>query len=79
MPMTAPPARITLDEWTRAYPRLRTAGLREPSYGGSLRRHFDDGDSRLARLKFDNSPAALRLWNLLLTEEDRLRQARSTG
>ena len=27
----------------------------------------------------DNSPAALRLWNFLLTEEDRLHQARGRG
>jgi benzoyl-CoA reductase/2-hydroxyglutaryl-CoA dehydratase subunit BcrC/BadD/HgdB len=73
------PARITLDDWTRRYPRLLSAGLCEPSYGGPLVRHFEDGDSRLAKLKFDNSPAALRLWNLLLTEEDRLRQARAEG
>ncbi|MGA2443727.1 MAG: 2-hydroxyacyl-CoA dehydratase family protein [Tepidisphaeraceae bacterium] len=28
---------------------------------------------------YDNSPAALRLWNFLLSEEDRLRQARAAG
>ena len=32
-----------------------------------------------ARLRIDNSPAALRLWNFLLSEEDRLRQARAEG
>jgi hypothetical protein len=30
-------------------------------------------------LQFDNSPAALRLWNFLLTENQRLRQARAGG
>ena len=60
------PARITLDDWTRRHPRLLSAGMCEPSYGGPLIRHFEDGDSRLAKLKFDNSPAALRLWNLVL-------------
>jgi benzoyl-CoA reductase/2-hydroxyglutaryl-CoA dehydratase subunit BcrC/BadD/HgdB len=73
------PTRITLDEWTRQYARLRAGGLSEPSYGGCLQRHVDDGDSRLLKLKFDNSPAALRLWNLLLTEEDRLHEARARG
>jgi benzoyl-CoA reductase/2-hydroxyglutaryl-CoA dehydratase subunit BcrC/BadD/HgdB len=38
-----------------------------------------DGDTRLLKLRFDNSPAALRLWNFLLTEEDRLRAARDAG
>ena len=48
-------------------------------YGGPLGRHVDDGDTRLLKLRFDNSPAALRLWNFLLTEEDRLRAARDAG
>lgn len=79
MSMQCQPARITLDEWTRHYARLQALGLREAHYGGPLRRHHDDGDTRLARLEFDNSPAALRLWNLLLTEEDRLHEARASG
>jgi benzoyl-CoA reductase/2-hydroxyglutaryl-CoA dehydratase subunit BcrC/BadD/HgdB len=33
----------------------------------------------LLKLRFDNSPATLRLWNFLLTEEDRLRAARDAG
>jgi benzoyl-CoA reductase/2-hydroxyglutaryl-CoA dehydratase subunit BcrC/BadD/HgdB len=33
----------------------------------------------LLQLRYDNSPAALRLWNFLLTEEDRLRAARAAG
>jgi len=77
--LLAYPARITLDEWGQRYGRLKAAGLHEPSYGGPLYRHLIHGDSRLARLKFDNSPAALRLWNLLLTEEARLIQARAEG
>jgi benzoyl-CoA reductase/2-hydroxyglutaryl-CoA dehydratase subunit BcrC/BadD/HgdB len=31
------------------------------------------------KLRYDNSAAALRLWNFLLTEEDRLHEARSAG
>jgi benzoyl-CoA reductase/2-hydroxyglutaryl-CoA dehydratase subunit BcrC/BadD/HgdB len=58
---------------------LREAGLCEPAYGGPLRRHVADGDRRLLRLRFDDSPAALRLWNFLLTEEDRLWQAKAEG
>ena len=72
-------ASITLDQWDEHYRKLVAAGLREPSYGGPLRRHVEDGDLRLLRLRFDPSPAALRLWNFLLTEEDRLRIAREEG
>ena len=73
------PQRLTLDQWDRRYAELKSAGLREPCYGGPLRRHYDDGDLRLAKLRMDDSPAALRLWNLLLSEEDRLHQARAGG
>ncbi len=73
------PERITLDEWDKRYAELRDAGLPEPHYGGPLRRHLEDGDLRLLTLRYDNSPAALRLWNFLLTEEDRLRLARDQG
>jgi hypothetical protein len=38
-----------------------------------------DGDFRLQQLQFDNSPGALRLWNFLLTENERLHQARARG
>ena len=73
------PEPLTLDQWDRRYAELRAAGLCEPGYGGPLRRHVDDGDLRLLRLRMDNSPAALRLWNFLLTEEDRLHQAQAEG
>lgn len=77
--MTDLPDRITLDEWDRRYAELNRAGLREPDYGGCLRRHVDDGDTRLLSLRMDNSAASLRLWNFLLTEENRLRKAREEG
>ena len=77
--MRAAPQRITLDEWDRRYAALRAGGLCEPAYGGPLRRHVADGNSRLLKLRMDNSPAALRLWNFLLSEEDRLHQARKEG
>jgi len=73
------PRQITLGEWDRRYHSLKAQGLTEPSYGGPLGRHVDDGDLRLPKLRFDNSPAALRLWNFLLTEEQRLFQARDAG
>jgi hypothetical protein len=78
--MNAAPAQITLDEWDRRYRELAGAGLRQPSYGGPLRRHVEQGgDLRLLRLRFDNSAAALRLWNFLLSESDRLFAARQAG
>ncbi len=77
--MTAPIRRLSLEEWDRAWPRLEADGLEEPAYGGPLGRHLADGDYRLRHLLFDPSPAALRLWNFLLTEEDRLHDARAAG
>ena len=77
--MTDSPSRITLDEWDRRYGELSSSGLQEADYGGCLRRHVGDGDTRLLRLRMDNSAASLRLWNFLLTEEDRLRKAREEG
>jgi len=77
--MTSPPARIPFEQWDRRYADLLAQGLHEPPYGGPLRRHLQAGDDRLAQLCYDNSPAALRLWNFLLTEGDRLRQARASG
>jgi len=71
--------RITLEEWDQRYGELRAAGLEEPWYGGPLGRHVADGDRRLLKLRMDNSAAALRLWNFLLTEEERLHQAVAGG
>lgn len=78
--MNAAPRKLTLEEWEQHYDQLHLAGLREPSYGGRLGRHvLLESDLRLRRLRFDNSPAALRLWNFLLTENQRLAQARAQG
>jgi len=77
--MTAP-RKLSLSEWDNRYAELHRAGLREPAYGGPLRRHVErEQDFRLEQLQFDNSPAALRLWNFLLTENERLHQARARG
>ena len=77
--MNDAPLLITLAQWEERYRDLATAGLVEPTYGGPLCRHVTDGDLRLDKLRFDNSAAALRLWNFLLTEEIRLRRAREDG
>jgi len=77
--MSGRPAKISLAQWEEQYAALRAAGTPEAPYGGPLGRHVRDGDLRLTELQFDNSPAALRLWNFLLTEEDRLHQARAGG
>jgi benzoyl-CoA reductase/2-hydroxyglutaryl-CoA dehydratase subunit BcrC/BadD/HgdB len=73
------PHQISLDDWEIRYHRLKAGGLNEPWYGGPLSRHAGRGDKRLLSLRFDNSPPALRLWNFLLTEEERLHQARAAG
>ena len=77
--MTDRPDRITLEQWDSRYEQLVRSGLEEPEYGGCLRRHVEDGDTRLLHLEMDNSPASLRLWNFLLSEEDRLAKAREEG
>ncbi len=77
--MSDKPGRITLEEWDLRYEQLQRAGVRQPDYGGPLSRHVADGDQRLLKLRYDNSAAALRLWNFLLTEEDRLHNARAKG
>jgi len=73
------PKQISLKEWDKQYQKLLNIGLREPDYGGPISRHAEDGDKRLLKLKYDNSAAALRLWNFLLSEEDRLKKVRSNG
>jgi benzoyl-CoA reductase/2-hydroxyglutaryl-CoA dehydratase subunit BcrC/BadD/HgdB len=77
--MSGTAQRIGLAEWDRRYADLQAAGLCEPAYGGPLRRHVEDGDRRLLQLRMDNSAAALRLWNFLLTEEERLHQSHRRG
>lgn len=77
--MTSLPQQLTLDQWDERYAALKAAGMPEPWYGGPISRHVDDGDYRLQKMRYDNSPAALRLWNFLLTEEDRLAAARAEG
>jgi len=74
------PRKLTLDEWDARYAELTRSGLQEPSYGGPLRRHVvRERDLRLRHLRFDNSAASLRLWNFLLTENQRLAEARAQG
>ncbi len=78
--MNVSPRKLTLAEWDAHYAQLSRSGLREPAYGGPLSRHvLLESDLRLRTLRYDNSPAALRLWNFLLTENQRLRQARDQG
>jgi len=72
-------AKISLEQWDTLYETLQQTACLRSSYDGPLSRHFKAGDLRLAKLKFDNSQASLRLWNFLLTEEERLHQARAQG
>ena len=65
--MSTAPRKLTLEEWDARYAELKLAGLREASYGGPLRRRVSqDSNLRLRHLRFDNSTASLRLWNLFL-------------
>jgi benzoyl-CoA reductase/2-hydroxyglutaryl-CoA dehydratase subunit BcrC/BadD/HgdB len=73
------PEQITLDQWRARYEHICQMGISLPAYCGPLERHLSDGDMRLTSLLFDNAPAAFRLWNFLLTEEERLHQARAGG
>jgi benzoyl-CoA reductase/2-hydroxyglutaryl-CoA dehydratase subunit BcrC/BadD/HgdB len=77
--MTLQPAQINLEQWESHYAKLRRSGVCWPDYCSPLSRHVGEGDRRLESLLFDNSPAAFRLWNFLLTEEDRLHRARAEG
>jgi hypothetical protein len=49
------------------------------AYQGAIARHADTGDVRLRRLDFHLSPASHDLWNFLMTEEERLHDARAAG
>jgi benzoyl-CoA reductase/2-hydroxyglutaryl-CoA dehydratase subunit BcrC/BadD/HgdB len=73
------PKIISYQEWEERYSQLQADGRQQPPYGGRLSRHVADGDLRLPKLRYDNSPAALRLWNFLLSEEDRLHEDRVRG
>lgn len=73
------PEQISVQQWDAHYQHLRRQGLNERFFGGPLSRHVTDGDTRLLHLKLDNSPAALSLWNLLLSENDRLRLYKKQG
>lgn len=77
--MSDAPVKITLGQWDEACESLGAYGLKGSSYSGLLSRHVKEGNSRLERLLFDNSFAALEMWNFLMTEEDRLRGARRAG
>jgi hypothetical protein len=78
--MNSPCAKINLAQWDSRYDELFAGGLTEPAYGGRLSRHLvTERDLRLNRLEFDNSAAALRLWNFLLTENQRLGAFRAAG
>ena len=77
--MIEAPHQISLNQWDTRYGQLVADDKEQPLYGGRLSRHVKEGDLRLKRLRFDNSQAALDLWNFLLSENDRLRSAKADG
>ena len=50
-----------------------------PAYQGAVARHAESGDVRLLKLAYHLSPASHDLWNFLMTEEERLHDARAAG
>lgn len=77
--MSDRPAKISLHDWDERHRTLLARGVRQAAYGGPLSRHLAEGDARLPALRFDNSPAALRLWNFVLSESERLFAAQAAG
>jgi benzoyl-CoA reductase/2-hydroxyglutaryl-CoA dehydratase subunit BcrC/BadD/HgdB len=84
------PAKISLSEWDKLYAKITQNELAKykyiqeipkfsKSYVIKLSEYFKTGDKRLVSLKYDNSLASLRLWNFLLSEEDRLADWRKAG
>ena len=71
------PRQLTLEEWDHRIKVFKSSLMQ--GYCGSLKDHLSRGDSRLLKLKFDNSPAALKLWNFLLSEEERLFEWKKQG
>lgn len=70
---------LTLAEWDKHFLHLPALQIECLPSIFPLRKFYEEGDTRLARLRFDCSPSALVLWNLLLSEEERLHQARQHG
>ena len=64
--------KISFKKWNRRHARLKSEGLKDAWYSGSLSCRYKQGDLGLDRLAFDDSPAALRLWNFVLSENERL-------
>ncbi|MCX5684660.1 MAG: 2-hydroxyacyl-CoA dehydratase family protein [Planctomycetota bacterium] len=77
--MNDAPKRLSMEDFDRLCRRRLASGAPVAAYEGPLARHVADGDRRLLKLQYDDSPAALRLWSFLLTEEERLHAARAAG
>ncbi|OGD20751.1 MAG: hypothetical protein A2W03_09960 [Candidatus Aminicenantes bacterium RBG_16_63_16] len=85
-----PAAKIDFESWNAEFRNIGTE-IKEPPLRpgenaperivlGTLRCFVElEGDLRLKSLRFDNSPAALRLWSFLLSENDRLAAAKRAG
>jgi benzoyl-CoA reductase/2-hydroxyglutaryl-CoA dehydratase subunit BcrC/BadD/HgdB len=77
--MTTLPSQIDLQEWDRRYGQTPPDALRKFGDLRPLGHFVDEGDWRLRGLRFDSSLASLSLWNLLLSESQRLFQSRRDG
>ena len=77
--MLCRPEKIGLDQWDSRFRDWTRRGRKMPANVGPISKHVTGGDYRLKQLKYDNSYAALQLWNLLLTEDERLAEAKRKG
>jgi len=75
-----PTKQIHLEELDALYDLYLREGICFPSYCVPVGSYVEaEGDIRLHNLKFDSSPASIRLWNFLLSENRRLHTARAQG
>jgi hypothetical protein len=77
--MTETARQITLEGWESRLEEMSRENSPWPGYCRPLSGYVREGDVRLNSLRFDNSAAAFRLWNFLLSEEERLRHSRARG
>lgn len=74
------PERVGVDQLDTAFRIYSQAGVRFPPYCVPVGSYVvTESDFRLRQLALDNSPASIKLWNFLLSEEARLHRAHQDG
>ncbi len=77
--MSKQPERISVSEWDARFDSEVAQLPADIPYLKRLAEYVAEGDARLSRLALDPAPATLWLWNFLLSEDDRLRDALNDG